>query len=79
MRLMKVFDCQDMPKEVRHVFYEETEGEGNRCNDIHVSWDIAGDWRDCDGDTPNEKLIDDWLFANGANREDKEVIVKRWW
>jgi hypothetical protein len=76
---MKVFDCQDMPDAVMKVFFEETEGEGNRYNDIYVSWDISGDWRDCDGDTPSEKLIDDWLFANGANREDKKVIVKRWW
>jgi len=76
---MKVFDCQDMPKEVMKAFFEETEGEGNRYNDIYVSWDIAGVWRDCDGDTPSEKLIDGWFFANGANKEDKEIIVQRHW
>ena len=79
MKLQKVFDCYDMPNDVMKVFFEETEGEGNRGNDVYVSWDINGDWRDEDGDTDNEKLIDDWFFKNGVVKEDKEIIVQRHW
>jgi hypothetical protein len=78
MRLMKVFDCQDMPCDIRNIFFEETE-DSNHCNDIYVSWDIDGSWRDDTEDTDNEKLIDNWFFEQGAVREDKEIIVKRWW
>ena len=76
---MKVFDCTDMPDEVNEAFFEETDNADGIGNDIYVSWDLSGFWRDIDGYTENEKMVDSWLIEKGAVIEDQEVIIKRWW
>jgi len=74
MKIMKVFDCQEMPDDVRSEFF----GWAEQGNDCYVKVFIE----------PYEKLEDDtlvysplvtWLMKNGAELQDKEVIISHWW
>lgn len=66
MKLMKVFDCQDMPDNVRKEFFGAYDDKGNDC---YVDW-----YLDCEVST----LVDDWVIENGATM-DEHVIIRHWW
>jgi len=68
-KMMKVFDCQNMPQAVRTDFYEAQQGAGN---DVYVKEYI--EW---DEDT-EPQLYQKWLLDNGADVTD-EVLIKHWW
>lgn len=88
--MLKVFDCQDMPEDVKRAFFDMKEMAGNDC---YVSW-----WIHDERYPPEEEmdsyyrehkrkkdLIDGWLIANGADPAPSEddsgerVLVKHWW
>jgi hypothetical protein len=64
-KLMKVFDCQDMPDDVRKDFFDACE----LCNDVCTQWFIGY----C------SESVNRWLLENGATEEDEKVIIKHWW
>lgn len=70
--VMKVFDCQDMPDELRARFFKLWD---HKHNDSSVTWEVNED-TDPDQDT---KDVNDWLVANGANPEGESVIIQYWW
>ena len=76
MKLMKVFDCADMPSEVEQAFFYFTEGI---CNSVYVSWDIGEDGLTDDESIKKYKMVDKWLFENGATEEFEEVLIHHWW
>lgn len=65
MKLMKVFDCQDMPDHVRKQFFEISE----KGNDCYVDWYL---------DSELSTLVDGWVLDNGA-MPDEHVIIRHWW
>lgn len=70
MRLMKVFDCQDMPDQLRKVFFHYMSA-GNDCYVIFYMEDEDSD--------ASHKEIYDWLMLNGATYNDESVLIKHWW
>jgi hypothetical protein len=78
-KIMKVFDCQDMPENIRQMFFELCES-GNDC---YVDWTINGTTDEYI--TDEEKAIDAWLISNGANgapSEDdsgEDILIRHWW
>jgi hypothetical protein len=74
MKRMKVFDCQDMPEDLRTEFFEdEREGHG-RGNDVFISWYINYST----DPSPAQIAINKWLIENGA-KDDEEVLIRHWW
>lgn len=77
--MMKVFDCQKMPDDVRHKFFEQTEGHGNSC---YVSWwPTSAQYQEDDGtwqDNPDDTIVDGWLLANGAELDEKVIVRHSW-
>lgn len=80
--LLKVFDCQDMPDDVRNAFFACS------CagNDVYVNWGIAANILDPDDEYDMQiKKVDDWLISNGAEGPidgrpyGEEVLIKHWW
>jgi len=65
MKTMKVFDCQDMPADVRKEFFDNSEANQNDC---YVSFDTEE--RECS--------VTKWLMENGAEK-DEEVLINHWW
>jgi len=79
MRKMKVFDCQDMPEDIRAIFFGLY--EHIKCNDVYVNHELENDT-----DPPVEyQKLDAWLIANGAkgakneHSHGEEVLIKHWW
>ena len=89
----KVFDCQEMPKEIRKDFFENR-GE-SKSNDCYVEYYVADNWkplaevRDKKNIVKQDKVdkccyergddvVSDWLMDNGA-KIGEEVLVKHWW
>jgi hypothetical protein len=72
--LAKVFDCNQMPRDVRSIFIEWTEGISN---DVYVAWDIKDGFIDEDQKEKYNK-VSQWLRDNGATEEDT-IIVSHWW
>jgi len=68
----KVFDCQDMPEELRRKFFDMWDNKGN---DSFVEWTIGDSFYEADDPS---LLIEDWLLANGA-ADGEEVVIKYWW
>jgi len=71
-KLQKVFDCQDMPEDIRKEFFNLWDNYGNDC---YLSY-IIGELN-----SPNSSLslnIDKWLIDNGATNGE-EVIINHWW
>jgi hypothetical protein len=67
-KLLKVFDCQDMPDGVRDAFF----GYHEKGNDIYISHYVGEDYPD------NYKPVDDWLKENGAV-DGEAVLINHWW
>lgn len=86
VKLQKVFDCQDMPKDIRTYFFDNY-GEG-KSNDVYITVYIEGscDINVCKNDYKcwsctfrKYNIVEQWLLDNGATEKDDSVIVKRWW
>lgn len=77
--MMKVFDCQEMPDDVRRVFFEQTQDHGNSC---YVSWwPTSQQYQEDDGtwqDNEDYTIVDGWLRANGAELDEKVVVRHSW-
>jgi hypothetical protein len=82
-KMVRVFDCQEMPNDVKDYFFKHY-GEG-KSNDCYINVWIEGDCeisdQDCTNDYDCEKcihrkynIVDQWLLDNGAG---DETIVKR--
>ena len=61
---VKLFDCQDMPQDVRTKFFLSFNGGSN---DICVKYFVD-----------KESDVGKWLIANGAKNEEA-VIIQHWW
>ena len=72
-KVMKVFDCQDMPDDLCREFLEMWD---NKSNDSSVEWPTANTVYESDDDPT--KRIDDWLLECGAEKYE-DVIIKYWW
>lgn len=76
--MIKVFDCQKMPDDVRLKFFEQTE-HGNDC---YISWwPTSALYQEDDStwaENPDYTIVDEWLLANGAEL-DEQVLIKHWW
>jgi hypothetical protein len=75
-KMLKVFDCQAMPDDVRTKFFEQCQ-QGNDC---YVSWwPTLPHYQEDDGTwQPNEdSIVDGWLVAYGAEVDEK-VLIKHW-
>ncbi len=77
--MRKVFDCQDMPDDVRRAFFESTYA-GNDC---YVNYWIAEVPEEDYREDPTKKLVDDWLkqfpLSPSEMAGDDPVIIKHWW
>lgn len=65
---MKVFDCINMPSDVRKALFDT---EMARCNDVCIEYDIYESME-------QDKLLCDWLIENGAKEEETVIIKWRW-
>lgn len=70
-KLFKVFDCTDMPDDLRHGFFALWD---NLHNDSVVDWNIHDT---INPDDVTEK-VDQWLLANGAEDFEYVLIRYRW-
>ena len=74
MKMMKVFDCQDMPEHIRMYYFNDycsCMSLGNDCYInlyVEMSKDESAEW--------NEMM--QWFIDNGAE-PDEEVIISHWW
>lgn len=73
-RLMKVFDCQQMPQEVRDALFKVS----NVGNDCAIEWYLDKDDEDYEL-LEETKVVQNWLLQNGASYEDDSVMIKHWW
>ena len=74
--IMKVFDCQDMPRDLMREFFRLWDDKGN---DVFLEWTLG------DSNDDVSKRIDEWLCVNGAKHAKDEndigetVLIKYWW
>ncbi len=68
-KLVKMIDCQEMPEDIKHAYFEVTRGESNDC---YLNWFWGFD------STEHYKKIDDWLLENGLTQKDN-IVIKHWW
>lgn len=91
---MKVFDCQDMPDDIKNTFFDQNEC-GNDCLVYYtVNWLRQAQQEDAEMELNYElseeerleekdeilkaKMLDDWFIENGA-LNDEQIIVSHWW
>lgn len=75
MKLVKVFDCQDMPDQAYEAFFDLFM-DNNAGNDCYVDYWVE---QPEEGVEDNKVTsVNDWLLANGANLKE-HVIIKHWW
>lgn len=81
--LQKVFDCQDMPDDIKEIFFNQNEC-GNDCLVYYtVNWlkqaieEDGTESHDC-YDLSNEEKLDNWLIENGALNNEL-IIISHWW
>ena len=75
--MMKVFDCQKMPQDVRDAFFNDNQASNDTYVDHWVGEGYDEDYIN-DDVVDNLKKIDAWLKKNGA--EDAEhVLISHWW
>lgn len=67
---MKQFDCQNMPDNVREVFFDITDWANN---DTWVDFYVEIQEDDDDNNT-----VVKWLIDEGA-KENSKVLIKHWW
>lgn len=73
-KLCKVFDCQNMPDDIKQYFMDLC-SENCRSNDSYVDWYFEED----DELLPEYQQVQAWLLSNGAEFKDESVIIKYWW
>lgn len=71
-KMMKIFDCQDMPHDIMKLFFSRYD-DGQTGNNCYADWTTEV-W---DMNDPFLE-VSKWLVENGAE-VDEEVIVKHWW
>jgi hypothetical protein len=90
-KVMKVFDCQDMPEDVKKIFFEMEEAN----NDCYVDWHVHSErffYKDGQKEDAEyceyvwrKQLVEDWLIVNGAlpgksnEHEGEHVLINHWW
>ena len=80
-KLKKVFDCQDMPEDLKLRFFKWCE----QGNDSFTYWEVHGwDYGQLDEEDLIVKDIDEWLVANGAEAGTETecgetVLILHWW
>jgi len=72
--MMKVFDCQYMPEDIKKAFFDLTDDYKNDC---YVSWFVKDELDDEDND--KALLVTKWLLEEGAEESDEEVLINHWW
>lgn len=80
--MKKVFDCQDMPPDVRTYFFELHEAS----NDTYVSHEVFAPTFLDEADDGTEQIlpcedysiVDAWLLENGAF-VGEYVLINHWW
>lgn len=82
-KVMKVFDCQDMPDKLCQEFLELFQFAGNGA---YVYYHIAAvDWSEKPEFDRKYQALDQWLIENGAigpkDEDDagEEVLISYWW
>ena len=92
-KMMKVFDCQDMPEEVKKIFFELAPDTAH--NDVYVDWWVHDErffYEEGQKEDPEyceyvrrKQLLENWLIENGAKpgksgeHEGEHVLIKHWW
>ncbi len=61
---MLKFDCQQMPEEVKHLFFDTYRQRNNTTVSVYVA--------------EERELLKNWLIESGANIED-DVIISYYW
>lgn len=76
-KTLKVFDCQDMPRELCYAFLKLWD---NKCNDVYVNWEVGEYFVGTGEDTLDStgRLVDVWLLENGAADQER-VLINYWW
>lgn len=79
-KTLKVFQCADMPDNVRAEFWEQTSRYGNV---YYIGWSVISETYFCtyanrDVINPICTVVDQWLFANGATLGEKVLIEHSW-
>lgn len=69
-KLMKVFDCQDMPNDIKKIFFELYTDRGN---DVYIKHALGDD-----NSYEEYKRVDGWLIENKATL-DENVLINYWW
>ncbi len=69
-KMMKVFDCQDMPEYMKEGFFDTFRRAGNNTAVIDIV--------DKPGTFTVERPFHEWLVANGAEYGE-DVVIKYWW
>lgn len=79
-KTMKVFDCQDMPKDVKEAFLKYTRSGGHTANDCYV--ELQRDKEAVSYYKRNKHsdflLVHRWLTNNGAKEHEDVIIGFNW-
>lgn len=82
-KLLKVFNCQQMPGDIRDIYFEEANDPESHGNDCYIDWYIE---HPSDPHiSENKKIINQWLVDNGAdaaldeNSSGEKVLIRHWW
>ena len=87
-RTLKVFDCQEMPPDVKAAYFEHYEAALIQSyNGSYLEWGIADEVFENENDAwaLRKKMVDAWLIANGAigpateDDDGEEVLIRFWW
>ena len=76
MKLMKVFDCQDMPDQVWESFFDIF--CNNAGNDCYVDYTVGVPTCEADTLSCRETALTDWLVSQGATPLE-HVLIRHWW
>jgi hypothetical protein len=68
--MLKVFDCQKMPKDERKSFFDYYDNG----NDVYITY-----YNEEAAFSEGDALFVKWLFENGMTSDDEVVLIKHWW